>query len=352
MALKGLTALFGGSGAPIEFSNKNYKKNNKLYTIVTYLIAIVIVGLMMVFGRNNPSKTTESSEVESTMPVEPSIEQVVETTQPTSNRNVLTSLPVYGAETVSSSGVEVNGTLSYEDQEAWVTGSTEATSDPNFNISDEELVSPTYIQIDIDTGYEFLDIIDECEDIDIDNLYSTVVINDNIPSVELNISSYEDYSSDDLGRAIFAQAIISSDMTPDSDRPEEITVDPAGWHSIPAEDVENGWLYNRCHLIAYCLTAETDNLDNLVTGTRNLNVECMLPYEIEVAEALDDNTDLHVFYRATPIYSGDNLLPNGILLEAYSLEDYGETVCFCVFCPNTQPGWDINYRTGTATHNG
>jgi DNA-entry nuclease len=105
------------------------------------------------------------------------------------------------------------------------------------------------------------------------------------------------------------------------------------------------YLYNRCHLIAYCLTGENTNEKNLITGTRYMNVEGMLPFEETVARYLDEN-DNHVLYRVTPVVEGDNLLADGVLMEAYSVEDGGRGICFCVFCYNVQPGISIDYKTG------
>lgn len=205
----------------------------------------------------------------------------------------------------------------------------------------------------LDNEYDlYADLLDFCESISVENQYEPIVVNNNVPSFvsgELRTVSFEDYMPlDASGRAGCAIACLSSELMPTEDRNPEINVDPSGWHSVPAEDVENGWLYNRCHLIAYCLTAENDNAQNFVTGTRNMNVEEMLPYEEAVAEVLDEYPNLHIMYRVSPIFIGDNLVCNGVLMEAYSVEDNGNLVCFCVYCPNTQPGWQIDYATGFA----
>lgn len=105
------------------------------------------------------------------------------------------------------------------------------------------------------------------------------------------------------------------------------------------------YLYNRCHLIAYCLTGENSNERNLITGTRYMNVEGMLSFEEQVAKYLDKN-DAHVLYHVTPVFQGKNLLASGVLIEAYSVEDSGAGICFCVYCFNVQPGVEIDYRTG------
>lgn len=101
-------------------------------------------------------------------------------------------------------------------------------------------------------------------------------------------------------------------------------------------------------MIAYCLTAENANEKNLITRTRYMNVEGMLPFEEQVAKYLDQN-DNHVLYRVTPVFDGDNLVASGVLLEAYSVEDNGDGVCFCVYCYNVQPGIEIDYKTGESS---
>ena len=126
------------------------------------------------------------------------------------------------------------------------------------------------------------------------------------------------------------------------------TVKPSGWvqKKYPGiVDSDPPYLYNRCHLIAYCLTAENANEQNLITGTHYMNVEGMLPFEEKVAKYLD-KYDNHVLYRVTPIFDGSNLVANGVLMEAYSVEDNGKGICFCVYAYNVQPGIDIDYRTG------
>lgn len=217
----------------------------------------------------------------------------------------------------------------------------------------DDITEPVQIAQALDDNtFSYADAIALCESFSLEAAYEPITVNNNIPTFEdseIYENSFEYYAPlDDQGRAVFAMACIGQELMPTEDRPEEITIDPSGWHSVPASDVENGWLYNRCHLIAYCLTAEGDNENNFVTGTRNLNVEGMLPYEEAVAEVLDDNPGIHIMYRVTPIFSGSNLVCNGVLMEAYSVEDNGQLVCFCAFCPNTQPNWTIHYDTGFA----
>ena len=122
-------------------------------------------------------------------------------------------------------------------------------------------------------------------------------------------------------------------------------IKPSGWHSVRYDCVEGKSLYNRCHLIGYQLTAENANEQNLITGTRYLNTEGMLPFENMVADYINE-TGNHVLYRVTPIYNGDNLVADGVQMEARSVEDDGEGITYHVYCYNVQPGVGINYATG------
>lgn len=174
-------------------------------------------------------------------------------------------------------------------------------------------------------------------------------INGNRPyftEADLTTQSFESYSElDSLGRCGVAYANVGQDLMPTEPRGEIGSVKPTGWHLIKYDNVDGKYLYNRCHLIAYMLTAENANPQNLITGTRYLNVQGMLPFETKVSDYVKE-TGNHVLYRVTPIFEGDNLLANGVLMEAYSVEDSGAGVCFCVFAYNVQPGIGIDYATG------
>lgn len=122
-------------------------------------------------------------------------------------------------------------------------------------------------------------------------------------------------------------------------------VKPTGWHTVKYDCVDGKYLYNRCHLIGYQLTAENANTRNLITGTRFMNVDGMLPFENMVADFIKE-TGNHVLYRVTPIYDGNNLLAAGVVMEAMSVEDKGDAILFNVFCYNVQPGVSIDYATG------
>lgn len=163
---------------------------------------------------------------------------------------------------------------------------------------------------------------------------------------ELTTQSFETYSElDSLGRCGVAYANVGQDLMPTEPRGEIGAVKPTGWHLVKYDNVDGNYLYNRCHLIAYMLAAENANPQNLITGTRYLNVQGMLPFETKVCDYVK-NTGNHVLYRVTPIFDGDNLLADGVLMEAYSVEDAGEGISFCVFAYNVQPGIGIDYATG------
>ena len=176
-----------------------------------------------------------------------------------------------------------------------------------------------------------------------------VVVNNNNPYFEksdLTTKSFEQYAPlDSLGRCGVAYANIGRDIMPTGERGSIGMVKPSGWHSIRYENVEGKYLYNRCHLIGFQLSAENANTSNLITGTRYLNIQGMLPFENMVADYVK-GTNNHVLYRVTPIFEGNNLLASGVLMEGYSVEDNGDGVCYNVYCYNVQPGIKINYSTG------
>lgn len=176
-----------------------------------------------------------------------------------------------------------------------------------------------------------------------------VTIENNIPNFtdsDLKRESFETYSDlDSLGRCGIAYANIGQDLMPTEDRGSIGQVKPSGWHTVKYDCVDGKYLYNRCHLIGFQLTAENANTKNLITGTRYLNVEGMLPFENMVADYIKE-TENHVLYRVTPIYEGDNLVVSGVQMEAKSVEDNGEGILFNVYCYNVQPGVSIDYTTG------
>ncbi len=179
-----------------------------------------------------------------------------------------------------------------------------------------------------------------------------VVLNDNVPLFtedELSSISFEFYSPLDLlGRCGAATASIGRDIMPTEERESIGSVKPSGWQIAKYDFVDGKYLYNRCHLIGFQLTGENANEQNLITGTRYLNTEGMLPFENMVAEFVKD-TDMHVMYRVTPIFKGANLIASGVQMEAVSVEDGGAGLSFHVYCYNVQPGVDIDYATGNNT---
>lgn len=183
-----------------------------------------------------------------------------------------------------------------------------------------------------------------------DSPYS--IVNDNEPYFEesdFTTESFESYSPlDSLGRCTMAFANVSEDTMPTEERGSISQVKPTGWQSTKYDNVDGGYLYNRCHLIGWQLTAENANEENLITGTRYLNVTGMLPFENMVADYIKE-TGNHVLYRVTPIFFDDDLVAYGVRMEAKSVEDDGEGICFHVFCYNVQPGIDIDYSDGSSS---
>ena len=178
-----------------------------------------------------------------------------------------------------------------------------------------------------------------------------VVLEENVPSFgeeDMTTNSYETYSPHDLlGRCGPAEACVGQDLMPTEERGEIGMVKPAGWHTVKYDCVDGTYLYNRCHLLGYQLTGENANEENLITGTRYMNVDGMLPFENQVADYVQE-TGNHVLYRVTPIYQGAELLARGVQMEALSVEDNGAGVRFNVYVYNAQPGVEIDYATGNS----
>lgn len=178
------------------------------------------------------------------------------------------------------------------------------------------------------------------------------VVNNNVPEFtddDFTTTAYEFYSElDQLGRCGYAMACVGPEIMPTEERGSIGQVKPSGWQMIKYDFVDGKYLYNRCHLIGYQLTGENANVRNLITGTRYLNVQGMLPFENMVADYIKE-TGNHVLYRVTPIFDGDNLVARGVQMEALSVEDAGEGVSFNVYVYNTQPGIIIDYATGLSS---
>ena len=178
-----------------------------------------------------------------------------------------------------------------------------------------------------------------------------VVVNDGRPFFAKEdkacVDPFEMYSElDSLGRCGVAYANICIELMPTEERGSIGQIRPSGWHTVKYNDLIDGnYLYNRCHLIGYQLAGENANELNLITGTRYLNMMGMLEFENKVSAYVSE-THNHVLYRVTPWFTGDNLVADGVQIEAWSVEDSGEGVCFNVYCYNVQPGIDIDYATG------
>ena len=176
-----------------------------------------------------------------------------------------------------------------------------------------------------------------------------IEINGNEPDFDqdqITDKSFEEYSQlDSLGRCQEAEASIGDDLMPTEERGSIGQIKPSGWHTVKYDNVDGKYLYNRCHLIGYQLTAENANEENLITGTRYMNVEGMLPFENMVADYIKE-TGNHVMYEVTPVYDGDDLVASGVHMEGYSVEDEGEGISFNIYAYNVQPGIEIDYATG------
>ncbi|MBS6532486.1 MAG: DNA/RNA non-specific endonuclease [Oscillospiraceae bacterium] len=176
-----------------------------------------------------------------------------------------------------------------------------------------------------------------------------VVLEDNrpgFPEEEWSAEPFEEYSPlDGLGRCGPAYACVGLETMPTEERGSIGQVKPSGWRTAKYDNVDGKYLYNRCHLLGFQLTGENANEENLITGTRYLNVEGMLPFENLVADYVKE-TENHVLYRVTPVFQGDELVARGVEMEAFSVEDRGEGVYFHVYCYNNQPGISIDYATG------
>ncbi len=178
-----------------------------------------------------------------------------------------------------------------------------------------------------------------------------VAVNNNIPGLSLadrTANYFEKYTAlDYLERCGVAFACLGKETMPTEDRGAIGSVKPSGWHTVKYDFVDGKYLYNRCHLIGFQLSGENANTRNLITGTRYMNVDGMLPFENMVADYIKE-TGNHVLYRVTPVFKGSELVCRGVQIEAFSVEDNGDGICFNVFCYNNQPGVEIDYATGNS----
>ena len=230
--------------------------------------------------------------------------------------------------------------------------------DDTLDVFDLALLKRALLQPDIAAPYVF-----KLEDVPAYSGDAWYVIDDNTPDFSdlkevYGDAVFEYYSPlDDLGRCGVTYASICKELMPTEERGEIGNVRPSGWmydgksNNNKYDFVSGKYVYNRCHLIGFQLAGENANKSNLITGTRYLNIEGMLPFEDLVADYVREQNnvyknDVHVLYRVTPYYQGDNPVADGVRMEGWSLEDEGESVCFDVFCYNVQPGVVINYATG------
>lgn len=177
-----------------------------------------------------------------------------------------------------------------------------------------------------------------------------VILNNNIPDFtesELDEEAFEYYSElDKYGRCGVAYAMLGRELMPTKPRESISDIKPTGWKTAAYEDlITDVYLYNRSHLIAHSLAGENANPNNLITGTDYMNKQGMLPFEESVLEYIRE-TGNHVLYRVTPVFHGDELVARGVQMEAFSVEDLGEEICFNVYIYNVQPGVEIDYETG------
>lgn len=176
-----------------------------------------------------------------------------------------------------------------------------------------------------------------------------VAVNGNVPyftQEDMTTDSYETYAPlDALGRCGVVMSCIGQDLMPTEERGSIGQVKPSGWQTVKYDFVNGKYLYNRCHLIGFQLTGENSNTCNLITGTRYMNVEGMLPFENMVADYIKE-TNNHVLYRVTPVFQDEELVARGVLIEAKSVEDNGDGILLCVYVYNNQPGVEIDYLTG------
>ena len=258
------------------------------------------------------TETTNSAETEYTTEIESETESFVETTAETETETVVE------APTETESATET-------DTEAKTEADSEASS--GFDLKDVPAYSGN--------GY--------------------YVVNGNKPYFtedEITSEAYEKYGDlDSLGRCTTAMACLGKDLMPTGDRGSISSVKPTGWIQKQYSCIKTQDLYNRSHLIAWSLAGEDANKQNLITGTPYLNQENMTLFEDMVRDYIKE-TGNHVMYRVTPVFEGDNLVASGVLMEAYSVEDKGDAIEFCVYLYNVQPGVVIDYATGESHEEG
>lgn len=287
----------------------------------------------------------EETDAEATEPITPDTEEPSETTGETEKETSGYSCPLHPGQSCECAYGDVTETPEPEttvsepettvapEPETTEAPEPETTVAPEPEVENPALSMPSFSASDVpaytNQGY--------------------VEVNGNIPFFTPNqyvTESYEYYSPlDSLGRCGTAVASIGRDIMPTEDRESISSVKPTGWHSVSYPDVGVTSLYNRSHLIAFQLTGENANRENLISGTQYMNQTVMTRFENMVADYIKE-TGNHVLYRVTPVFTGNNLVADGVLMEAWSVEDEGDGICYCVYLYNVQPGVEINYATG------
>ena len=224
-----------------------------------------------------------------------------------------------------------------------------ACSYKNMEMFDIVSETESLIETSVDREVEYSDVVYNGITIPAYSGDAYIEVNNNVPffyEEEYTTEPFELYSQlDDLGRCGVAYANICIELMPTEERGEIGQVKPSGWHTVKYDCVNGKYLYNRCHLIGYQLAGENANEDNLITGTRYLNIDGMLGHENMISKYVEE-TENHVLYRVTPVFTCNNLVADGVLMEGYSVEDNGEGIQFCIFAYNVQPGIEIDYLTG------
>lgn len=318
-------------------NTKNKIKSSKYYRAGLIIIAAILVVLMLVDTYNkNKYKLEDSIAVQSSVAssIESKLSSVVSSAIGSSSEKTERSTEeITAASTDTDPGTTTETTKKKKSSETTVYSGAILPDSENVKFE-----SPVKVKSDVN------DYVVLTED-------AFAYVNDDVPffkKSEITTDVFEKYSDyDNLGRCGEAYANICPELMPEEQREDISSVKPSGYKQAKYKCVDGGWLYNRCHLIGYQLAGENANGQNLITGTRYLNITGMLPFENAVADFVK-KTGYHVLYRVTPIYQGDNLVADGVLMEGYSVEDKGEGVCFCVFVYNVQPGVAINYTTGAS----
>lgn len=305
------------------------QKKRKLFKPMI-IVVVFMIAFMVAIGDAEPANNTDSLK-EST---ETEVSQITEKTQ----------------ETIATTTTPESTATPMAKETPKLTETPDETETPNETEVSKETATPTpEVVAELSQSFELSKV----------PAYSGspyVSINGNVPyftDSEMSAESYEYYSDlDSMGRCWVCVASVGKDIMPTGERGEIGSVKPTGWKTVKYAGVVDGnYLYNRCHLLGWQLTGENANTKNLITGTRYMNVQGMLPFENMVADYVKE-TGNHVMYRVTPIFAGNNLVASGVLMEAKSVEDSGNGVLFNVYCYNVQPGVTIDYATGDSALEG